>query len=122
MTATLHTTGHPHALGLPAVDFTHVQAAAIAAARTLRNIALFVAAPFIGLIYAVALPIVGFAMLVWIGARAIATAPATRAVLITARNVALLVAAPFIGLVYAVALPFVGIVMIGHIAYQAYRA
>ena len=122
MTATLHTAGHLNTFGLPAVDFTHIEAAAVAAARTLRNVALFAAAPFIGLVYAVALPLVGLAMLAWMGGRAIARAPATRTGLIAARNVALFVASPLIGLVYAVALPFVGMVMIARIAYQAYRA
>ena len=121
MTATLHTAGHHNTFGLPAVDFARIEAAAVAATRTLRNVALFVAAPFIGLVYAVALPIVGLGMLVWMGGRAIAQAPAARTALTTARNMALLVAAPLIGLVYAVALPLVGLVMIARIAYQAYR-
>ena len=121
MTATLHTAGHHTTLGLPAVDFTHIEAAAVAVARTLRNVALFAAAPFIGLVYAVALPIVGLAMLLWMGGRAVAKAPATHTALVAVRNVALLVAAPFIGLVYALALPLVGMVMIARTAYQAYR-
>jgi DNA-binding NtrC family response regulator len=37
----------------------------------LRNIALFLAAPFIGLAYAVMLPLVGTGMLVWMGAQAL---------------------------------------------------
>ncbi len=36
----------------------------------LKNVALFFAAPFIGLAYAVALPFVGIAMLAWVGGRA----------------------------------------------------
>jgi hypothetical protein len=40
------------------------------AARALRNVALFAAAPFIGLVYAAALPFVGIAALAWVGARA----------------------------------------------------
>ena len=122
MTATLHTTGHFNTFGLPAVNFEHIEAAAATVARNLRNVALFAAAPFIGLVYATALPFVGLAMLAWIGGRAIARAPATHAALITARNVALFVAAPLIGLVYAVALPVVGMVMMARIGYQAYRA
>jgi hypothetical protein len=121
MTATLHTAGHLNTFGLPAVDFTHIEAAAIAAARTLRNVALFAAAPLIGLVYAVALPLVGLAMLVWMSGRAIAKAPATYTALVAAGNVALFAAAPLIGLVYAVALPLTGMVMIARIAYQAYR-
>jgi hypothetical protein len=122
MTATLHTAGHLNTFGLPAVDFTHIEAVAISVARTLGNVALFAAAPFIGLVYAVALPFVGLAMLAWMGGRAIAGASATHTALTAARNVAMFVAAPLIGLAYAVALPFVGIMMIASIAYQAYRA
>ena len=112
MAATLHTAAYT----LPAVDFTHIEAAA---ARTLKNVALFAAAPFIGLLYAVALPFVGLAMLAWIGGRALVRTPAALRAL---RNVALFVAAPFIGLVYALALPFAGIALIAKAGYDAYRA
>ncbi len=40
-------------------------------ARSLRNIALFFAAPFVGLAYVIAFPLVGLAMLVWWGVRAL---------------------------------------------------
>ena len=63
MSATLHTNGHLHTMGLPVVDFSHIEQAAISAARTLKNVALFAAAPFIGLAYAVALPFVGIALI-----------------------------------------------------------
>ncbi|NDP40814.1 MAG: hypothetical protein GZ093_19140, partial [Rhodoferax sp.] len=36
-----------------------------------KNVALFLAAPFIGLAYAVMLPLVGTAMLAWIGVQAL---------------------------------------------------
>lgn len=117
MSATLHANGHLHTMGLP-VDFSHIEQAAQAASRHLLNVALFVAAPVIGLVYAMALPFVGLVMLAMLAARAFASSPARAAV----KNVILFVAAPFIGLVYAVALPLVGIAMIARIAYQAYRA
>ena len=63
MSATLHTNANLHTMGLPVVDFAHIEQAAIAAARTLKNVALFAAAPFIGLAYAVALPFVGVALI-----------------------------------------------------------
>ncbi|MDH3321086.1 MAG: hypothetical protein OEO84_15555 [Betaproteobacteria bacterium] len=40
------------------------------AARFAKNVALFVAAPFIGLAYAAAFPFVAAAMLAWYGVRA----------------------------------------------------
>jgi hypothetical protein len=42
-----------------------------AAAKTAKNIALFAAAPFIGLAYAVAFPFVAVGMLAWYGMRAL---------------------------------------------------
>jgi hypothetical protein len=38
-------------------------------ATWIRNVALFLAAPFVGLAYIVALPFVGLGMLVWLGVR-----------------------------------------------------
>jgi hypothetical protein len=42
------------------------------ALKVVKNIALFVAAPFIGLAYAAAFPFVALGMLAWYGARALA--------------------------------------------------
>ena len=43
---------------------------------TVRNVALFLAAPFIGLAYAIALPFVGAGALVWLAIRAAHARPA----------------------------------------------
>ena len=85
----------------------------------LRNIALFMAAPFIGLIYAALLPFVGIAMLARIGLQALVGTAAGRKALGFLKNAALLVAAPFIGLAYVVALPFVGTAMLAWIVVRA---
>jgi len=69
---------------------------------TARSSALFVAAPLIGLVYAVAFPFVGLAMLAWFAVRAMPK---------KVKNVLLFFASPFIGLAYAVAFPFVGLGM-----------
>ena len=74
----------------------------------IRNVALFLAAPFIGLVYALALPLVGLAALAWIGGKALLQTEAAKKAPTFLKNVALLIAAPFIGLAYAVSLPFVG--------------
>ena len=79
------------------------------AGSSFKNIALFLAAPFIGLAYALLLPVVGIAMLAWIGGKALLQSPAAKRAPTFVKNVVLLLAAPFIGLAYAVALPFVGI-------------
>ena len=78
------------------------------ATHTLRNVALLLAAPFIGLAYAVAMPLVGLAALLWIGGKALLQTQAAKKAPTFLKNVALLAAAPFIGLVYAMAMPFVG--------------
>ena len=43
------------------------------AGRVAKNVALFFAAPFVGLAYIVVFPFVGIAMLAWIGGRALLT-------------------------------------------------
>ena len=105
----------------------------------LRNMALFLSAPFFGLLYAVLLPFVGLGMLLWVATeglregRAVAIAPAARQVEPAAAAVATtavaaaaettqahgaagaalvavkLAAAPFAGLVFIVALPVAGV-------------
>ena len=80
--------------------------------NNLKNIALFLAAPFIGLVYALFLPVVGLAMLAWIGGKALLALPTTKKVLKLLGNVGKVIAAPFIGLAYAVMLPFVGTAML----------
>ena len=122
MTATLRTAGQ---IAYPEMELGRIvprQAAVATFARTLKNIALFAAAPFIGLVYAMLLPFVGLGMLAVIGGKALVKVPAAYQALIAARKIALLVAAPFIGLAYAVLMPFFGIVMIARIGYQAYKA
>ena len=44
--------------------------------RTLKDIAMFFAAPFIGLVYFIGFPIVGLGMLIWYGYQALTSRPA----------------------------------------------
>jgi CheY-like chemotaxis protein len=88
----------------------------------LKNVALLVAAPFIGLAYAVMLPLVGLAMLAWIGGKALLKTRAVKNAPTYFKNVGLFLAAPFIGLVYALALPFVGMAMIATVGVKALMA
>jgi CheY-like chemotaxis protein len=85
-----------------------------------KNLARLLAAPFIGLAYAVLLPLVGIAMLAWIAAQALMTIPAARKMLMRVKDIALFVAAPFIGLIYAVMLPIVGITMLASLGVKAW--
>jgi hypothetical protein len=77
-----------------------------------KNIALFFAAPFVGLVYLLAFPFVGFAMLVWIAGKAIMKND-------KARPIALAIAAPFIALAFVTVGPIVGL---GALAWTGARA
>jgi len=107
----------------PAPVETAEVAATVEPARresVLKGIVLFLAAPFIGLAYMIALPFVGGAMIAWFGYKAAAERhPAVRNAGLLAKHVAMLAAAPVIGLVSIVALPFVGL---GALAWLGARA
>ena len=53
------------------VEAEVVQAEAVSGGSKLKNIALFLAAPFIGLAYIVAMPFVAMGMLAWFGYKAV---------------------------------------------------
>ena len=67
-----------------------------------KNVALFFAAPFIGLTYLLAFPLVGIAMLAWIAGKAAMKSD-------KARPIALAIAAPFIALAFVTVGPIVGL-------------
>jgi hypothetical protein len=91
------------------------EARAEATGGALKNIALFFAAPFIGLAYIVLLPVVGLGFMVVLAARAAAKFAAVR----TLKNVALVVAAPVLGLAYVVFFPFVGLAALAYLGGRA---
>lgn len=84
----------------------------IAPRGALRSVALLVAAPFIGLFYFVVGPLVGLAMLAWMGIKVLAANRAVRKAAMFMKNVTLFLAAPFIGLLYALLFPFIGLGML----------
>lgn len=97
-------------------------------ARFIKNVALFLAAPFVGLAYILAFPIVGLGMLAWTAiqaqkkkAEAAATlqpvAPAKPSAL---KTIALMFAAPFIGLAFVVVGPIVGLGLLLWFGFQAW--
>jgi len=71
----------------------------------LKNVALFLAAPFIGLAYIVAMPFVGLGMLAWMGGKALMKYDVARKLAQGAKTVGMFIAAPFIGLAYIVVVP-----------------
>lgn len=87
-----------------------------------RSLALTLAAPFIGLAYAVLMPLIGIAMLAWLGGKALLQSQAAKKAPTYLKNVALFFAAPFIGLVYAMSLPLVGISFLAWSAGKAMMA
>jgi len=89
-----------------------VRAEPAATWKLVRNMALFLLAPFVGLVYAVLLPFVGLGMLIWMGARTFVETGRLTRMLRVGRKVLLIAAAPFAGLAYLVAMPFVGIGML----------
>jgi CheY-like chemotaxis protein len=92
-------------------------------AGVVKNVALFLAAPFVGLAYILAFPIVGLGMLAWMAIQAQkkkseeAAAPAKPSLL---RNTALMIAAPFIGLAFIIVGPIVGFCMLLWFGFQAW--
>jgi CheY-like chemotaxis protein len=73
---------------------------------TIKNMALFLSAPFVGLLYAVLLPFVGLGMLTWFAGKALMSYPKAREVARFGGFALKMIAAPFVGLVYLVVLPF----------------
>ena len=78
----------------------------------LRNVALFLMAPFVGLLYVVLLPFVGLGMLAWLAGRTFVETGRLATTLRVAKKVLLVAAAPFIALAYVIAMPFVGLAML----------
>ena len=74
----------------------------VAPRQVMKNLAMLCSAPFIGLIYAFAMPLVGIGALSWIGAKKLFAIPQVKAVGMT-------LAAPFVGLAYVVSMPFIGL-------------
>lgn len=87
----------------------------------LRKVGLFMAAPFIGLAYAVALPFAGLGVLAWMGIRAFVKSSAPAKLLTFAKNASLFFAAPFLGLLYALLLPVVGTATLAWMGIKAIR-
>ncbi|MBI5279032.1 MAG: response regulator [Burkholderiales bacterium] len=85
-----------------------------------RNMALFLAGPFIGLLYAVLLPFVGIGLLAWEAAQAaMAKYPKVRSAADAGKVALKMVATPFIGLAYIIVLPFAGLAALAWLGAKA---
>jgi CheY-like chemotaxis protein len=79
----------------------------------LKNVALFIAAPFIGLLYAVLLPFVGMGLLAGLAGKALVErVPAAGRAFTFLKNVGKFIAAPFVGLAFIILFPIVGMAML----------
>ena len=103
---TQHVVAAPVAAPAVAEEAAPVEATVVATESRAKNIALFLAAPFIGLAYIIAAPFVGAAALAWFGAKALMALVRKSE---TATRIVQGVAAPFIGLAFVIALPVAGL-------------
>ena len=108
-------------LVLPAAIETPKAEAAVRGS-VLKNILLFFAAPFIGLAYIIALPIVGMAVIAMLASRAALKIDKVRAVAVTLKTIAMVFVAPVLGLVYVVLFPFIGLATLLWLAGRAVAA
>jgi hypothetical protein len=97
---------------------------AVAGNSVVKNILMFVAAPFIALGFIIALPAIGFYYIARFAIRALSkrlasSSAGVKRAAAAIKNVALFFASPFIALAYVIALPFVGFFMIAKLALEA---
>lgn len=112
----------------PEAEASPAPSAAQGAAQVAKNIALFLAAPFVGLAYILTFPIVGLGMLAWMAIQAqkkkseesAKLRPAAPATSSLAKSAALFLAAPFIGLAYVIVGPILGLGMLLWFGFQAW--
>ena len=112
----------------PQAEASPAPSAAQGAAQVAKNVALFLAAPFVGLAYILTFPIVGLGMLAWMAIQAqkkkseeaATLRPAAPATSSLAKSAAMFLAAPFIGLAYVIVGPILGLGMLLWFGFQAW--
>ncbi len=77
-----------------------------------KNIALFIAAPFVGLAYILVFPFVGLGMLAWIGTKALMKSE-------RAKMIVMFVAGPLLGLAFVLLMPWIGAAVLAWIGGRA---
>lgn len=88
---------------------TRTRPAAAAKESTVKNIALFMIAPFVGLVYAMLFPFFALGTLAWIGGKALIESVAVKAALRHAKKLAMIASAPVVGLLFVTTFPVAGI-------------
>ena len=120
--------GRSAAAAEPQAEASPAPSAAQGAAQVAKNVALFLAAPFVGLAYILTFPIVGLGMLAWMAIQAqkkkseeaATLRPAAPATSSLAKSAAMFLAAPFIGLAYVIVGPILGLGMLLWFGFQAW--
>ena len=110
---------------LPEIAETAPEETGVGIGGFLKNIALFFAAPFIGLAYVALLPFIGLGMLAGVAGRtawklAVANSSRIGRVGRFMKNATLFFAAPFIGLAYVALFPFIGLGMLAAYGLRAW--
>jgi len=100
------------AAAVPALLAPAQDAKPATAATFVKNVALFIAAPFVGLAYLIAFPFIGLGMLAWMGGRELMKHSPVRKAATIAKNIVLVAAMPVIGLAFIIAFPFIGLAML----------
>jgi len=90
--------------------------------RSLANIGMLLAAPFVALAFFLLLPPVGLAALAWMAGKTWLTRNVAKKVGMTLYDIGLFLASPFIALVYILVLPAIGLAMLAGMAGKALLA
>ncbi len=101
-----------YAYALPVENAAAVTNNEVAGGTHLKNIALFFAAPFVGLAYLLMFPLVGLGILAWMAGKKLLANK-------TARPIVLAIAAPFVTIAFVTVGPVVGL---GALAWIGARA
>jgi len=95
-----------------AAEMPRIEEEAVGTENALLNVALFFAAPFIGLAYVIVFPFVGFGVLAVLAMRAANQIGVFNKVGSVLKYGGLIVAGPFLGLAYVTVFPLIGLVML----------
>lgn len=88
----------------------------------LKKVGLFLAAPFVGLLYAVMLPFVGIGTLAYLAAKAFAKTKTAAKLMAFTRQTASLIISPIVGLAYALLMPIAGVATMAWMGIKALNA
>jgi len=84
-----------------------------------KNVALFIASPFIGLAYVLTFPFIGLGIMAWVGIKALKNSRVLHKAVSIMKHVGMFIGAPFIGLAYVLAFPFIGLGILAWVSVNA---